>query len=292
MIPYFYYPYSHNMLVDVGVEQGIVGMVVFAIILLGTAVALWRYANKNENSDVSGPAWLTGALLASLLVIVVHGLVTDTLYGLRGTPLLFAVSGLSMAMTRAASRGGLPSPSSATRGFHSRTRILGPVAFAGLFLILAITFHRSLMARWYANLGAVSIARVELREWPSGKWEDGSNRDSGLQLGEEQLAGALAWDSNERTALQRLGGRALVRRDFTAAQLYLQAASQAAPDHRGVRKMLGFALLWSGNFDQAEPLLATLAESGAESEAYASWWRDQGREDLAAMAALMVNRLK
>ncbi|MEK7327524.1 MAG: hypothetical protein AAB217_19945, partial [Chloroflexota bacterium] len=61
--------------------------------------------------------------------------------------------------------------------------------------------------------------------------------------------------------------------------------------HRGVRKVLGYAYVWQGQLDRAAALLSDIPEAKSEMDTYSWWWGTQGRDDLAAQAAAMVERL-
>ena len=62
---------------------------------------------------------------------------------------------------------------------------------AGAVLISSVLFWDSVRAIWLANLGAVEMARVELWDFPTDKWDDGSDAES-LRPATELLAQALS----------------------------------------------------------------------------------------------------
>jgi hypothetical protein len=93
------------------------------------------------------------------------------------------------------------------------------------------------------------------------------------------------------TAHHRLGLIAAAHGDNAAAVAQLEQAYSANPSHRGIRKVLGYSYVWLGQIDRAFPLLTTIPEAQAEMSLYAWWWGTQGRDDLAARAAQMAERL-
>ena len=156
-----------------------------------------------------------------------------------------------------------------------------------VFLVLS---SRRLMAGWMANQGAVLMARVQLADFPSHQWEDGQDL-SRLAPAQAWLERAVHLDPASRTANHRLGLIALQRRDFTTATRYLEAALHLDPSHYGVIKNLGYAYVWAGQYDQAQPLLAQIPEAKQELHNYNVWWQAQGRADLAHQAQEMRTRL-
>ena len=66
---------------------------------------------------------------------------------------------------------------------------------------------------------------------------------------------ALALNPSNETALYRLGLLAGSRRDYAAAVQNLAPAQRADPGHRGIVKTLAYAYIWSGDMQDARPLL-------------------------------------
>jgi lipopolysaccharide biosynthesis regulator YciM len=146
------------------------------------------------------------------------------------------------------------------------------------------------MASWYANLGALQMARFDLADWNTGTWKDGSQIE-GLKPAEELFIRALEYDPGNQTANHRLGLINMISRDFPAAVAHLTLAYQKEPSHRGIVKALGLSYVWNKQPDQALPLLKRIPEAEAELAIYPWWWRNQGREDLAQNAELLLARL-
>jgi tetratricopeptide (TPR) repeat protein len=273
VIPDYVLNYSHNFYLDVALEQGWPGFLALIVILVGTA---WLIITRRAAHNL-----LRWAMFMSLAVVCVHGLVDDALYGVQGTPLLFALAGLAVAM------GGTDTAPAAARKW---TWILvGASLVAGA--ALAGIHHRRLLARWHANLGAVEMARVELAGWP---WPDREDRVDVAQLTPAKMLfhQSLQLDSDNRTARYRLGLIAARRNDYAAIAAQLEPAYRAQPDHPGVRKVLGYTYVWLGELDRAKEVLAAVPEAQADMTVYAWWWGTQGRDDLAERAAVMAARLE
>jgi hypothetical protein len=168
------------------------------------------------------------------------------------------------------------------------------LAWAGVSLVIAgglalLTWH-SWLSAWYANLGAVAFARIQLENWPTNTW---SNGQAAARLGalEPEFSRALALDPANETARYRLGLLASEQRDYAAAVAFLAPAQQADPGHRGLNKTLAYAYVWTGDLPHARPLLKSVPEAPHELGVYIWWWGTQGRADLADRAAAAVDDL-
>jgi len=277
------FTYSHDLFLDVGVEQGALGLLAL-LAVLGGSLGLLAAASKPKVSAPDADL-LRHATLASLVAICLHGLLDDALYGNGGTSLLFVTAGMAVGLAQAHpvwmklwDRGRRPAPW--VWGIAGAASVL---AVAGIFV-----FIRPLLSLGYSNLGA-----VELSQWQLAGWPDQTQAVDPADLAEAQsmFEQAAALDPQNRTAQQRLGELALQQRDFDLAVTHLEAAYQIDPGHRGVRKELGYALVWQGRLSGAAPLLQTIPEAVGELNTYAWWWKTQGRPDLALRSAEMAGRL-
>ena len=91
--PFFLFAYSHNFLLDVALEQGVIGGVTVLGIYVGSVWLAARQAASTGRESL-----LSWAALAGLLAVCLHGLVDDALYGGPGTPLLFLLPGYVVAL--------------------------------------------------------------------------------------------------------------------------------------------------------------------------------------------------
>ncbi len=288
IIPVFLFSYSHNFLLDVALEQGLFGFLALVIVMLNSAamliIPIWR-----EQDEASGTDLLRWAVLAGLIVVGMHGLLGDALYSNGGTPLLFLLPGLTIAVTwspsNAAQRVSAPAPDARPR----RTIGIAAVVTVVVLTIPLFLFYKPMRASWYANLGAVQMARIELAGW-----KDEANNDLGapdLFSAEALFDQSLQLSPGNRTANHRLGLMAMHRSDFADAAQHLEAAYQSDTGDRGLNKALGYDYVWLGQPARALPLLREIPEAKGEMDTYAWWWGTQGRDDLAARATLMVKQL-
>jgi tetratricopeptide (TPR) repeat protein len=226
--------------------------------------------------------------LVALLVTTVHGFVYDYLYNGSGTALLFYPLGMAMIdvgnrMQPAEQK--FPLPRILSSG---RQVILGSL----LAVVAALVFNlNSIMPVWYANLGAVQMSRAELKDFPTGKWAT-SEILHHLEPAHRSFQSALRYDPHNRTANYRLGLISMQRQDFETAAVHLETAYQAARDHRGIIKSLGYCYVWLGEIDKAETLLIRIPEAQHEMNVYVWWWETQGRSDLSERASQIVSRLE
>lgn len=276
VIPFFFFSYAHNLYLDVWLEQGPLALLSFLGLMGGALALLLRPATAHEEDGL--PLLRLGAL-AGMLTLLLHGWVDDALYGAWGAPQLLLFAGLAVALSPQAEGAG---------GTTSWRRWL----FVGASVVgvgTAVIFHRPLLSAWYANWGAVQMARVELAGWPTGHWDDGA---LARQVDTTPFLRALTWNEANGVALYRLGLVALGRREFETAVNYLQAAHLLRPDHRGVMKSLGYGYVWMGEYDQASSLLQQIPEARSELETYGWWWGQQGQRELALHAETMASRLR
>jgi O-antigen ligase len=282
-IPNPFYYYSHNLYLDILLEQGPFGLLTFVALFVGCGYHLWLSSHQKVAKDrkrVRSINLLRWAVFTSLLIILLHGLVDDSLYSNRGSLLLLLTPGLALAVSMASTREGrLPS------------LYLGHgVGLLFSVVIIGLIAYQPIRSAWYANMAAVQMARFELANWPTGGWRDSRYMGS-LTSTEALLENAVALNPVNESAHYRLGQIALLRRDFEAAVNHLEIAFQRDRTHQGIQKALGYSYVWTGEPDKALPLLLRLVESPREMEFYAQWWKQEGRDDLARRAAEMAERL-
>ena len=290
--PYFLFSYSHNLYLDLFLEQGLLGgFAILAVVVGGAWMLIKRVRDAREDSLITH---LAEAVFIGIIIMLLHGLVDDPLYGDTGTPLLLLLPALAimlvntenppLTMTDQSQGTGYPSEDSRIR------RIVIPGIVLIVFLSVFATFRRSLFAIWYANLGAIEMSRWELENWPQDQWN--ANPDvSPLVHSEFLFKRALAFNPYERTALHRSGLIAMQSRDFSTAQTDLERAFNIDPDHRGIRKSLGYAYVWEGDLENAERMLQGISEARDEMEVYSWWWGENYRRDLATQASEMASIL-
>lgn len=306
VIPFFFFGYSHNLYLDVALEQGVLALIAL-IVILGASLYFLRITltGREEKDPFS---LLRYAVLVGLIVFGFHGLVDDAFYAGQAVPLLFFLPAFAVALLRTVKfQERFPISPSPKKGFsQKRTNFIATTQFrrinlpvTGLVALILIGLlaasGRSILARFYSNLGAVQMARAELAGYPTGRWDIDRTRrvieSLPVQAAMASFNRSIQLEPDNVTARSRLGLIAFGKGDFQAAILQLKRANESAPSHRGIRKVLGYVYTWTGQLDSALELLVQVPEAQNEMQTYSWWWQEQGREDLSQFSTEMALRL-
>jgi len=295
VIPVYFLGYSHNLYLDVFLEQGLLGMATFLVVWLGSLGILLRRVVARRGADRASRI-LAWAVLGGVIISLLHGLVDDPLYGERGTPLLFLLPGLAVGLAASGPhRGveGVPETGGLLR-IRGRGRTVAAMLGGALLAVAGIgMFHfwPQIASAWHANIGVLSMAKAELAAWPAEGWQD--ERDERLMnQAEFSFRRALSFWPDQPAALYHLGLIELGRREFGPAAGHLLRALAARPSHQGIRKNLGYALAWAGEEARSREILRNFPEASEEMRHYSHWWKHEGRADLAAIATRMEIALR
>jgi O-antigen ligase len=274
-IPLFFFSYSHNLFLDIWLEQGFIGLIAFLFIYLISIALILFKGEKNL---------LHWATLSGFIVIILHGFFDDPLYGNLGTPLLFILPGIAVSLSL--------TNNTKSESFETSRRFnLGIAACFFSFLLIKIIFTMPLNSYWLSNQGAVEMAQLELSEFPTGQWNNGENITEYTHVKQLYIT-SLSNGHTNFTSHYRLGLIAMIEKEFYKAIYHLESAFNHTPKHRGVRKSLGYCYVWTGQFKQAEDILSDFPEVETELSEYIYWWQSQGRQDLSKKSALMIEYLR
>lgn len=273
-LPVQYAPHSQNLYVNVLLELGLIGLLAFLTMYTASGYLLLQTWKRTR--DEGGPAkYVSAACLAGIGLILLQGLIDDPFYVSWGLPVLLVLPGMAVSLAND------------HRDAQTRVPVRTLALVAVVPVILTAANWQAARAAWYANLGAVEMAKIELRGWPSDNWSDG--RLAPLLHGSEaRFLEALAFQPENRTALHRLGLIAMEGRDYRSAVTLLSQANELDPHHRGIRKALGYSLVWTGGYKQAEQLLSEIPEAERELMIYQGWWSSHGRPDLSQHSGHML----
>jgi hypothetical protein len=275
-------PHAHDLYLQIWYEQGILGLVAFAWLIIGYYVwCLRRRARIN---------WLVAASLAATTLMLLHGLVDVLFYFSRVISLMFIPLGLAICALEPLTL--LPT----AQTFSRRARLAIAASASAVIVLGAVLFlvqRDRVAAQWLANQGALNQAQLELPQikFPHPTFSE-VRRASDFSAAQQLFQDALAQDANNRVANARLGMLALDQLDFAQAVTRLEKAYAADKNNRAVVKALGMAYAWSGKLEQARPLLKQIPEASVELGSAVDMWHKLGRDDLAAYAKTMVQRLK
>ena len=280
--PNYIVGYSHNIFLDASLQQGILGGLMLLWIYLGILIKLASKPLLRTHS------YLRVAVLSSLLIIIIHGLVDNIVLRSLFTVLLFFVPGMAVGLLVST----YPEPQKFRVEKPKTLQLSLPVLITlGLAIVGLIIFRRPIISAWYTDLGAVEMAKVELADFPTGTWNDGKKANL-LSPAKELFQQALVYDPANPHAHYRLGLIAMQEHDFTNAVNHLEIGLQGDPNHRGIIKSLGFGYLWTGNVEASQRLLSLLPESRQEVEVYSWWWSEKDRPDLAVYAEQYVKMVE
>lgn len=277
-IPHYNVPNAHNTFLDVFIEQGIFGGLAFFALYI---VSIWHVARAVSSASSAEMKIFGWSLLIALVIAFVHAMVDDYLYHGDGTILSLVLVGISISFSR-------------SEPVTKKKRVsLSRMIYLGAGIVSMSLFFLNLnriQSAWYANIGAVQMAQVELAGFPTDEWAE-PEIVTQLDSADVSLRSSLELDPANRTANHRLGLIALLRRDFSSAEGYLERAYAQTPGHRGITKALGYCYVWLGELDKASSLLNAIPEAQRELDVYVWWWQAQGLSEVSNYALLMHSRL-
>lgn len=263
-----YQSYAHNLFLQIAIEQGIPGLLAFTWLVVSAARTL-----LNPEADRVPGLSIRIAALASLAVLVVHGMVDAVPYVSLTVPIMFLPIGAAFAFHIPPS--GTPEFADAAQPFTRRgRRIAIAIGMIGSVVLGALLLP-AVQSMLQTNLGAVAQTRAELSRY---RWPDWPVQDALRRSPEIDLAPAIAYyeaalrsDPHNASANRRLGQIALSRGDYTAAQWRLAEAYASAPWQRATRQLLGESYAINGDTTQAANLWRTV-EMDQEQLALRQWW--------------------
>jgi hypothetical protein len=264
LIQVYFLPHAHNIFLQIWIEQGLLGIVAFTWLIVALCRWVWQQRGKMN--------WLVVGGIGATAAMLVHGLIDAPLwYSDVTTVFLF----LPIALTAAGiEKSTMPSPVLTRRAILTS----GLIGVASLASIAAIDLT-GLGAMWFANLGAVSETRQELSRYnfPNTLVEY-VRRDGDFSESESFFRQALAIDSGNVTANQRMGQLALAHQDYESAKNYFLAADERDPANPVTWQLLGAAYLGLGQIDNAHEYWARFADAPKRLESE-SWVRYETRGD-------------
>lgn len=239
MIDVPYLTHSHDMFLQVWIEQGLLGIVAFLWLTLAFYFWVWRRRDQMN--------WIAVAGLFSMTALLIHGFVDVLFYSSRFLPLMFLPMGLAVAGLRP--RKGLPLRYTVTE--YKVGIAVGTVALLAL-VIVAIATRDQIASIWYSNLGSVEQTRVELARYHfSDSLVEYVRHDADLSEPVNLFMRALLHDPENVTANQRLASIALARQDYASALSLGLAAEERDSQNSITRELLGEAYLSTGQSQEA-----------------------------------------
>ena len=292
-----YLQHAHNLFIQIGVEQGALGMIGFIGLVSTASVVLGQ--SFYGSTTTRGVAAIG---TASLVAMIVHGLTDATLYAgplalITFLPIGFALSILELERADSrgaqfrASIGGLYSTWEVGRRTLTGIRLLDEVAsrvtkqqvmgwlvgaIPTVLAILCMISWPGSISALRANWGAVLQTRAELSTyaWPEWPIQDMVRRTHSVNLGPAaaEYRAALALNPANVTANRRLGQLALSMGQYNVAQRRLEKALAASPSDQTTMQLLGEVYAIQGNVKQSAFLLASTPSELQERLQMRTWW--------------------
>jgi O-antigen ligase len=269
--------HSHNLFLDIAIEQGLIALaaLLWGWIIVGLAFLRLQSADDRlpgqdgqppEPSDTGASTFnpqlstFLGAALLSLVIVAVHGLLDDALYGSRAVLLLFVPLAFAVPVLKG-------------ERFVLRGRRL-TLVLIGLAVLTTLLFQRPIRSLAYSNLAAVEQSRRELSvyEWPEWVVQDELRRKLDLQPAVAHYEQALALSPDNGAANRRLGQIELSLGEYEDALLHLQTAYKATPWDNATRQLLGEALIVNGRIEEGAEMWATVDRSNNQLDLRAFWY--------------------
>lgn len=297
-VPYLHH--AHNLLLQIGVEQGLPGIIAF-IGLVGAAALSLSKALRSGDATMRKASAIG---IATLSAMMVHGLTEAELYAspfvlLTFLPLGFALSLLQMAsknqwrpLPRSAySIGGVYSTwqisQRSVTGIALVDRILSSITkreairwVAGaapvLFMLALLFLTPGASAAVRANWGAVMQTRAELAaySWPQLPIQDVLRRMEVVDLDHAaaEFRSALKLNPGNVTANRRLGQVALSMGQYDVAHRRLEIAFALSPGDQTARQLLGEVYAIQGDVEHSATLWRLIPTNFYERLHMRKWW--------------------
>jgi len=275
--------HSHNLWLDVAVEQGLPGLAALLWIQGSFVVMVWRGWRTAGGRDKADP-WarvLFEAAVVSALVAAIHALVDDVPYGSRAMLLAFVPMGVVAALA----------PPRVRRSRRAAWALALPAVLI-LVSAAALAGQRPLLAAWEANLGAVAQARVELAGYLDEGWSLSRVRaEADRSRAASHFEQALAIDPDQPTANLRLGLIWLGQGDHAGAIPLLERAYERLPQRQAARQALAEAYLLAGRLEESAVLWAGVDDAEFKLRRMAGRYQSIGEEELAADAEWLLQQV-
>ncbi|MCA1552784.1 MAG: O-antigen ligase family protein [Chloroflexi bacterium] len=277
LIPVLFVIHSHSLFLDMLIEQGMLALLVFGSLVIVCVVMALRARQTERDARAR---WLAEAALASLLVMLLHGVVDDVMYGSRALMLLFVPFGIVAALQ--------------PRRVVSVRRVQWPIIAAAAIALSALVFWQrdALLAMAYADLGALRQTRAELSDYhfPE-RIPEVMRHNADLSGAIGSFARALEYVPRNRTAAQRLAMIALTRGQYEEARAYVEPLYARDPNDEVTWQLLGDAYLALGRSDEAFALWSRIADAPTKlhTEAFVRYRDDKLRS---AWADQMADRIR
>jgi tetratricopeptide (TPR) repeat protein len=279
-----YLAHIHNSLLQIWIEQGILGP---AAVCWGMfVIASWAVRSvKYGSGSLLGWAGFTAVVGA-----ILHGFVDVVFYVERTLPVVGFMLGYSTLLAK-----DLIDVKDAK---DSRKHPISlALAIAGSLILVTIFFYRPLIAAWYANMGAISQTKTELSIYDPKHFDnptmDQVRQNANLDTAEKFFQKSLDFQPTQQTAIHRLSMIALARGNYDQALSWMETVWLAGYRDNRTRLLYSDALVAAGQPEFAAQIAAGInwAVDRLLGQAYARYWSHQDfqRAAYAYQAVTLLN---
>jgi len=257
-VPYLYY--SHNLYLEVWLQQGLLGITAWVWLLVTLFFSVRKVFRSGKNI-LYECTWI------GLLAILLHGVTDACMYvdWWCWVP-FFGLLALNSAHLLRDNPNG--------KVFQGK-----PALLTGGFLLATLLSIPSISAAWAVNVGSLAQARADLAPGLSS-----DNRTDLYNSAQTAFENAFHQAPSFRPANSRLGLTYLTEDHFQDAAYHLDTAYQIDKSNVSVIKSLGLAYIWVGKTIEGAKLLADMPQIVQELNWW-GWYRDSKNQvDLAQNA--------
>ncbi len=276
--------HSHNLYLDLIIEQGILAIMALGWMWILVGKATWQSLNGKllgtnpvvpvDTGEESGPPRmafssggvakrvLLGTAGLSLVVMSIHGLVDDPLYSSRGIVLMFIPLAAATPMTQQ------------VETVRSDPRRLIAIIGVVILLVFGFAFWRPIMSQAQSNLAAVSQSKAELSvyRWPDYPIQDAVRREIDMNQVIAAYERAIDLYPANSSAHRRLGQIELSLGRYESALEHLELAYEGLPDERVTRRLLAEALAVNGRVEEGATISITVKDDLGQLDARRYWY--------------------
>ena len=270
-VPFLYY--AHNLFLDVWLNQGLLGLAAFVGWMIAAVVHHLSQPKMKPTSEVDSIfPWRTAAL-ASLGIIILHGLIDDPWYGYGAPALFLLLVPLGLLGRRAMVPAAVPATPFLRRfAVELRLVVIGLALFAVVF-VLNVSNMRAAIA---VNRAALDQQKAELLTYRAEKFgmQDAVRRQIDLQPVVAEYEAALQINPNNAAAHRRLGQIALAHGDIASACAHFRAAFASNPENRATRQFMGECAALDGDVAAAAIFWRSIDLGQGQLQLRYAWYND------------------
>ncbi|HUS94933.1 MAG TPA: O-antigen ligase family protein [Patescibacteria group bacterium] len=246
---------------------------------LGGGIPAWH--SGSGQGQIRSQNVVLGAAAMSLMVMLLHGLVDDSIYYSRALLIFFLPLAFSVPILKKAAV------------LSWRQRLYTISAAALIIIVLSAIWWRPLLSTIEANLAAVQQSKTELGvyTWPDWPIQDEVRRQSDLKTTIAGFERALQLNPDNASANRRLGQIELSLAEYEDALAHLEKAYTRSPQDNATRQLLGEAYISNGALEEGAILWRTIENGQKQLPMRQFWYGYIGDDDRQENFTAVINAL-